>query len=249
METVQKRKFKISIPGAILIGVTLISLVLVLNGSSSDDLGRIGTSIIASVDNNTGSGGSFSNEPDLDTRVEVSIDDDPVLGDKDAPVTLIEFSDYQCPFCRTFWTDSFPQLKKEYIDTGKVKFVYRDFPLGFHPMAISYAMAASCAGEQDKYWEMHDMIFGEQAVFGTGTVSVFDDSDIKDWAIKLGLNQVKFNECFDSGKYKDEINNDIKDGSRAGVQGTPNFFINGRRIPGAVPYNIFQDIIEEELAR
>ena len=90
------------------------------------------------------------------------IDDDPVLGNANAPVTIIEFSDYQCPFCFSFWKQTLPQIKKDYIDTGKVKFVYRDFPLNIHAMAEPSARAANCAGEQGKYWEYHDKIFGEQ---------------------------------------------------------------------------------------
>lgn len=90
------------------------------------------------------------------------VDDDPVLGSPTAPVTIIEFSDYQCPFCYSFWQQTLPQIKKNYIDTGKVKFVYRDFPLNIHPMAEPSARAANCAGEQGKYWEYHDKIFGEQ---------------------------------------------------------------------------------------
>lgn len=91
-----------------------------------------------------------------------TIDDDPILGSANAPVTMIEFSDYQCPFCHSFWKQTLPQIKKDYIDTGKVKFVYRDFPLNIHPMAEPAARAANCAGEQGKYWEYHDKIFGEQ---------------------------------------------------------------------------------------
>lgn len=102
--------------------------------------------------------------------VKVSVDDDPVLGKADAPVTLIEFSDFQCPFCRAFWKEALQQIKKDYIDTGKAKFVYRDFPLSFHPLAKPYALAANCANDQGKFWEMHDKIFEEQAKKGEGTI-------------------------------------------------------------------------------
>src|SRR4030042_1074793 len=95
-------------------------------------------------------------------RADVSADDDPVLGDVNAPVTLIEFSDFQCPYCLTFWREVFPQLKSTYIDTGKVRFVYRDYPLPFHAMAQTYAEAAQCANEPGKYWEMHDQLFTKQ---------------------------------------------------------------------------------------
>ncbi len=179
-------------------------------------------------------------------RVDVSVGDDPYLGNKRAKVTMIEFSDYQCPFCRTFWKDSFAQLKKEYIDTGKVLFVYRDYPLSFHPMAEPSAQAAECADDQGKYWEMHDKIFGEQGKKGQGTVT-FTLQDLKLWASQIGLDAGKFNQCLDSGKYKDEVAKDFADGSAAGVSGTPSFFINGRLVVGAQPYASLKAIIDEEL--
>lgn len=95
-------------------------------------------------------------------QYQVSMDDDPVLGNANAPITIIEFSDYECPFCKRFYDQTFGQIKKDYIDTGKVKFIYRDYPLSFHPGAEPAAQAANCAGEQGKYWEMHDKIFQAQ---------------------------------------------------------------------------------------
>ncbi len=187
------------------------------------------------------------NERVGETR-EVSEDDDPFLGSKNAPVAMIEFSDYQCPFCRSFWRDSLSQLKKEYIDTGKVRFVYRDYPLSFHPMAAISAQAAECAEDQNKYWEMHDKIFGEQDKKGQGTVQ-FTVQDIKKWALDIGLSADKFNKCLDSEKYKSEVEKDFSDGSAAGVSGTPTFFINGRSVVGAQPYSALRAIIEEELKR
>ena len=101
-------------------------------------------------------------KPAVAGTITVSVDDDPVLGNAAAPVTMIEFSDFQCPFCLKFWQETFPQIKQTYIDTGKVKFVYRDFPLSFHPGAMPAAQAANCANEQGKYWEMNDLIFKKQ---------------------------------------------------------------------------------------
>ncbi|OGN18141.1 MAG: hypothetical protein A3F48_02335 [Candidatus Yanofskybacteria bacterium RIFCSPHIGHO2_12_FULL_41_9] len=181
-------------------------------------------------------------------RVEVSADDDPILGNKNAKVTIIEFSDYQCPFCRSFWKESFSQIKKEYIDTGKVKFIYRDYPLSFHPMAEPSAQAGQCADEQGKYWEMHDKIFGEQEKKGQGTVT-YTVAEVKRWASEISLDGPSFNECLDSGKYKDEVAKDFSDGSAAGVSGTPSVFINGRLIVGAQPFSAFKAIIDEELKK
>jgi protein-disulfide isomerase len=173
-------------------------------------------------------------------RVEVSEDDDAVLGDDDAPVTIVEFSDYECPFCGRHFQQTYPQLKADYIDTGKVRLVFRDFPLSFHPSAQKAAEAAECAGDQNKYWEMHDKLFQNQQALGV--------TNLKQYAADLGLNTGTFNSCLDSGKYAQEIQADMADGSAAGVSGTPSFFINGRLVVGAQPYQVFQQAIEAELA-
>lgn len=181
--------------------------------------------------------------------VNVSADDDAVLGNPDAPVTIIEFSDFQCPFCRKFWKETIPQIKKDYLLTGKAKLVYRDFPLTqIHPGATPAAEGAECAKEQGKFWEMHDAIFEEQEKQGSGTVQ-FTADDVKKWAAKIGLNTSKFNQCLDSGKYKQEVEKDIADGSAAGVTGTPAVFVNGRLIVGAQPFAAFKAVIDEELKK
>lgn len=184
----------------------------------------------------------------LTDRVNVSVDDDPFLGSKDAPVTVIEFSDFQCPFCRKFWKDTLSQLKKDYINTGKARFVYRDFPLDFHPGSKVAAEGSECANEQGKYWPMHDRIFEEQGKQGEGTVQ-FSAVEIKKWAGAVGVNQDQFNKCLDSHKYKAEVEKDLGDGGAAGVSGTPTLFINGRPIVGAQPYVSFKTVIDQELAK
>lgn len=181
-------------------------------------------------------------------KVNVSADNDSFLGNEKAKVMVIEFSDFQCPFCRSFWRDTLPQLKKEYIDTDKIKFVYRDFPLDFHVGAKPAAEGAECARDQDKFWELHDKIFQEQDKQGQGTIS-FTKTDVVKWAGQVGLNMTKFNQCLDSGKYKIEVEKDIADGSAAGVSGTPTVFINGRSLVGAQPYSSFKAIIDEELSK
>jgi protein-disulfide isomerase len=181
---------------------------------------------------------------------EVSPDDDPVLGDASAPVTIIEFSDYQCEFCRIFWKNTFGRLKKEYIDTGKVKFVFRDFPQSIHPEAQAAAMAAECAADQGKYWEYHDKVFSEQDRPGREREVVrFRTNDLKKWASDIGIEATEFNQCLDSRKHRKEVNADRDAGEDAGVKGTPVFFINGRSLVGAYPFDAFQKIIEEELAK
>ncbi len=171
--------------------------------------------------------------------VEVSADDDTVKGDPNAPVTIIEFSDYECPFCTRFWSDTLPQITKEYIDTGKVKHVYRDFPLGFHTSAQKAAEASECAGDQDMYWEMHDKLYKNNNALAV--------SDLKGYAAELGLDTDAFNTCLDSGKYEDEVKSDMADGEAAGVTGTPGFFINGKKLVGAQPFSAFKQIIDTEL--
>ncbi len=173
-------------------------------------------------------------------KVEASADDDPVKGSANAPVTIIEWSDFQCPFCGRFFTQTFTQIDQEYIKAGKVKFVYRDFPLSFHENAQKAAEAGECAHEQGKFWQLHDKIFQDQ-----NAITV---NDLKKDAADLGLDTAKFNACLDSGKYAAEIQKDIDDGKKAGVTGTPAFVINGRFIGGAQPYSAFKQAIDAALA-
>ena len=178
-------------------------------------------------------------------RVQVSVGDDPALGNKNAKVTIIEFSDFQCPFCKRFHDATWTQLKSTYIDSGKVYFVYRDFPLSFHQNAEKAAEAANCANEQGKFWEYHDIIFKNSQGDGTGLA----DADLKKYATDLSLDTAKFNTCLDTGKYKAEVSKDQADGSAAGVSGTPSFFINGIQLVGAQPFAAFQQTIDAELAK
>lgn len=180
----------------------------------------------------------------------VSIDDKPFLGNKDAPVTMVAFSDYQCPFCARFSNETLPLLKKEYVETGKLKYVFREFPLDFHQYAQKAAVAANCAGEQGKYWEMHDKIFRSQ--------SAMQIEDLKGYAKQINLDQDAFSACLNGGKYDKKIKKDMDDGTKAGVTGTPTFFlgitgknkeIRGRRLVGAQPFDIFKQQIDELLKK
>lgn len=174
-------------------------------------------------------------------------DDDPFLGDANAQVTIVEWSDFECPFCSRFAQNTFSQIKEKYIDTGKVKFVYRDFPLGFHdPLATQEAYAANCAREQgddETYFAYHDLIFGATSGNGRG----LQVEQLYDMAGQLGLNKSEFIECVESEKYKDEVAKDIADGIKAGVSGTPGFLVNGLSISGAQPFAAFERVIEEAL--
>jgi len=172
--------------------------------------------------------------------VDVSADDDAVKGDIDAPVTIIEFSDYECPFCGRFYDQTLSQIDETYIQTGKVKLIYRDFPLSFHQNAGKAAEAAECAGEQDKYYDMHDKLFD-----GIQSLSV---ANYKIWAGEIGLNQEEFDNCLDSGEMASEVQKDFTDGQAAGVTGTPAFFVNGVKLSGAQPFSVFEAAIEAALA-
>lgn len=178
----------------------------------------------------------------------VSVDDDPALGSSDAPVTIIEFSDFQCPFCRRFWRDALPRITERYIKAGTVRFVYRDFPISsIHDMADPYAQAGECADEQGKFWPMHDKIFGEQDSRGPGTIADVRTEDLKRWARAIGLEGGAFDTCLDSGKYAAEVAKDLSDGQASGVTGTPTFFINGRSVVGALAYEQFVALLDAAL--
>ena len=224
-------KTKLILPGSILIAALLISGSVIFYSLTA---GGLGANIKQAGDVVAGD------------KVNVSVDDDASMGNEKAKVVVVEFSDFQCPFCRTFWSGAYQQIKKEYVDTGKVKFVYRDFPLSFHSAAMSAAQGSQCAKDQGKFWEMHDKMFSEQEKLGQGTVQ-FGVSDIKKWASQIGLNTNEFNQCLDSEKYKSEVEKDIADGSAYGVSGTPTLFINGRIVVGAQPFAVFKAIIDEEL--
>lgn len=167
-------------------------------------------------------------------------DSDIFKGNSDAPVTIVEFSDFQCPFCAAFYQNTLPQIEEIYLKTGKAKLVFRDFPLPFHADAQKAAEVAECAGEQGKFWEMHNMIFDNQEAIGV--------ADLKQNGKSLGLDIAALNDCLDSGKYADEVRRDMNDGSAAGVSGTPTFFINGEKLVGAQPFSVFEQIIERKLS-
>lgn len=165
-------------------------------------------------------------------------------GEEDAPVTIVEYSDFQCPFCGRFYTQTLPQIQEQYVETGKVRFVYKDFPLdSIHPQATPAALAARCAGEQSEeaFWGMHDLMFENQ-----GSLS---ESSYNAWASQLGLDATQFSQCLTSQKYLNEVRADLQEGSNAGIRGTPGFLINGQLVSGAQPFSVFQQVIEAELAK
>ena len=172
-------------------------------------------------------------------RYEVPVDDDPSLGPQDAPITIVEFSDFECPFCTKWYVEVWPRLQEAFPD--QIRLVYRDFPLSnIHGNAIPAAEAANCAGEQNQYWEYHDLLF--QAEQGLG-VEAF-----RQYASEIGLDEIAFNECLESRRYQDEVDADYRFATELGVRSTPTFFINGIPLVGAQPFEVFKDVITKELA-
>ena len=178
---------------------------------------------------------------------KVSTLGNPAQGDLKAPVTMVEFTDYQCPYCQRFFSKAYQELKKKYVDTGKLRFVLRDLPLPSHAYARPAAISTHCAGEQDKLWEMHDVLFEAR-----GKLS---PADILDHANKIGLEVASFKSCLTSGRYNKDIEQDVKEAKLAGIRGTPSFVlgrttdnvVDGTLLRGTWPFVTFKDEIEKLL--
>jgi len=230
-KTIQEGLYALSIALVVASVILSLSIVYAANNVSSNFAGNL---LIPSDQQAP----PTQQPPEEPETVQVSADDDPGKGNANAKVTIIQFSEFQCPFAGRFARDTLPDIKKDYIDTGKVKFVYRDFIV--HSTSQKAQEAAQCANEQGKFWEMHDLLYQNQ-----GALEV---DDLKGYAQQLGLNTASFDSCLDSGKYESEVQKDTSDGRSYGVGGTPTFFINGKKLVGAQPYETFQQAIEEALA-
>ena len=178
-------------------------------------------------------------------KAKVSIQGAYALGSKDAPLTMVEFTDFQCPFCQRFHVNTFAELKRDYIDTGKLRFVSRDLPLDFHPNAMQAAEAGRCAGEQGQYWAMRDRM--------NANPDRLDMASLVSWAQDLKLNVNGFRACVESQKYKNAIQSDIQMAQRIGANGTPSFVVgkstgdgvDGELVVGAMPYQLFDQKLKE----
>jgi protein-disulfide isomerase len=167
------------------------------------------------------------------------------MGDPNAPVKIIEYSDFQCPYCGRFTTDTEQQIIDAYIATGKVYFEYRSFGQFIGEESVRAAEAAYCAGDQGKFWEMHDIIFANQ----TGeNVGAYTDKRLNAFAKEIGLDMNTFDDCFSSGKYRERVLQDGVDAQQAGIRATPSFLVNGKVLEGAQPFSAFQKEIEAALA-
>ena len=180
--------------------------------------------------------------------VKLKIGKEFALGKSDAPLVMVEYTDYQCPFCNRFHTGTFPELKKQYVDTGKMRFVSRDYPLDFHPHSMKAAQATHCAGDQDKYWQLKDALMNNY--------SRLTPELITSLARDTSLDMATFQACMDAGKYLPEIKEGIAAAQSVGISGTPSFvlgkvtgeYLDGYRIVGAQPYAAFDSMAKEILA-
>lgn len=165
------------------------------------------------------------------------------MGDPNAPVKIIEYGDFQCPFCRHFWQQTEPQIIETYVRTGKVYFEYRSFAF-LGPESVTAAQAAYCAGDQGRFWEYHDALFAN----GTGeNVGDFTPDKLRGYAATVGLDAKEFDACLTSGKYTEQVNQDMETAKANGVHATPSFLINGKLVEGAQPFEVFQKLIEDIL--
>ncbi len=181
----------------------------------------------------------------------LSLEGSPYLGDLGAKVAIIEFGDYQCHFCGEFFREEAGKLRSEYIETGKLIYVFRDFPIdAIHADALAAAEAVRCAGEQGKYWQMHDELFSHQ--------DALDAKDIAKYGEAVGLNVGELQQCLETGRYRQKIARDVAEGKRDGVLGTPTFFLGqvrpdrssvqvARIIRGDPPYSVLKEFIESAL--
>jgi len=177
----------------------------------------------------------------------------PTFGPADAPITIVEFSDYQCPYCTKWHEETYQPLLQAY--PGKIRFVYRNYPLSFHQNAMLGAEAALCAGDQSQYWQMHDKLFSEKDLMNNAQGTTLGVADFVKFATDLGLDGPTFEKCLSSDKYKQQVQADVDfanslptENGEAAVGGTPTFFINGTRLVGAYPLTYFKQIIDAQLA-
>jgi len=174
------------------------------------------------------------------TNTNIDLSNSPIEGNPNAPVTIIEYSDFQCPFCGRFYSNTLKQIRKQYIDTNKAKLIYKQFPLtNIHQYALKAAEASECVrtqGGDTAFFKYHDKLYSNQELLNI--------DNLKKWAQELDYN---INSCLDTDQYKDLVNKEQQEGINAGVNGTPTFFINGVKVVGAQPFSVFQQTIDSQL--
>ena|SRR3989344_6882683 len=216
------------LPGAILLAALIISGTLFYtrgqagNGTAQIGNDRTGLQAGAPVKINVGA-------------------DDHTLGNKDAKITIVEFADFRCPFCERFYQQSEMQLLRDYVDTGKARFVFKHFAF-LGQQSIWASEAAECASEQGKFWEFHNWLYDNQAP--ESDLNYYSKTNLVKYAGKIGLDSIQFSACLNLGKYSKRVADDTAEGQKYGVNGTPTTFINGQKIVGAQPYINFQAVID-----
>ena len=198
---------------------------------------------IATGNGNDGGGGGNGGRTCITT--DLDIDNEPAIGDRNAPVTMVEYSDFECPFCARYFSDAYGQIKERYIDTGMVQLYFKDFPLdNIHPLARPAAIVANCVYERQgdsAFFDIHDRMFALQGQLGS--VAALDQ-----FAMDIGVSASELDACRNDSAYHDEITADFNEGQSIGISGTPSFVINGQLIVGALPFAEFERAIEDALA-
>lgn len=221
--------------------------VLTSNLTSNNQVAKQNTIVQASTSSEQQTQQTETQETIMNISSEkVSVENDATLGSDKAKVTIVEFSDFQCPYCKKYFDNNFQKIQKDFIRNNKIYYAFRDFPLDIHPQAPLAAEASECAHAQNKYWEMHDMLFSRQDVWS------FKDNaadTFKAFAKELKLDTKKFNDCLYTHQLAGEITKDIADGEKAKISGTPTVFINDIKIKGYQPYDTYKSIIESELRK
>jgi protein-disulfide isomerase len=242
-ETIQLKKHQLYaafIPVAFLFGIGAGFLLWGRGAAAPETAALVPTAVgvvqaTGQASDTTDLASQMENLPRYDVPVEA---DDPTLGPEDAPITIIEFADFQCPFCQRHALETHAQLIEAYGD--QIRFVYKDFPLtSIHPEAYSSALAAACAEEQGQFWEYHDLLYSGTMELGPDTYSAY--------AEQLGLDMAEFNACYDEERYAEQVQADYGFGAELGVSSTPTFFVNGIAVVGAQPFSLFAEIIDYEL--
>lgn len=226
-----KEPLPYALPLSIVAAAVIIAGAIMFTGRNSADVS--GKKLTAQADN------AVPSAQDIKSLEKNA----PMLGSPDAPVAIIEFADFQCPFCGRFYQTTGKEIIANYVKTGKARFIYRDFAF-LGEESNWAAQAARCAGDQGKYWQYHDYLFEHQKGENQGA---FNKDRLKSFALEIGLNAGNFNSCLDSDKHKQDVENDTEMGRKLGVTGTPTTFVNGKLVQGAVPFATFKPTVEEAL--
>ena len=225
---------QLMIPGAIILAGIIIAVAVIYSGPARPY-----------ADNKDGAKVEVGAAP-IGKNEQKSLEGDgPFLGNPSAKIVIVEFGDFQCPFCGRFFQTTEKEIIEKYVKIGKAKFVYRDFAF-LGPESEWAAEASHCADEQGKFWQYHDYLYSRQNGENEGA---FSKENLKSFAEAIGLDTAKFGSCLDSEKYLDKVRKSTEDGRKFGVSGTPANFVNGKIITGAVPFAQFEALIEEELAK